>query len=154
MDAKKYLIVDAAALVVYAMVANPVFTGIPVHEWIGIGLFVLFVAHTAQHYDWIVETLRSRSSRHSWQRRANLIVDALIVIAFMVCAVSGLLVSGTVLASIGMYADGYYFWNPLHAASAKVLFALLMVHIVLHARMVLHVMRNGESKDEPSGRNE
>lgn len=153
MDAKKYLIIDIIVMVAYIVVANPAFTGIPAHEWIGLGLFLLFVVHTAQHYDWIVETLRSGFGRHSWQRRANLVVDALIVLAFMVCTVSGLLVSGTVLVSFGLYADGYYFWDPLHAASAKILFALLMVHIVLHARMVIRVLRQDDAKgeiDEPN----
>lgn len=154
MDAKKYLVIDIVVLIAYIVVANPAFTGIPVHEWIGLGLFLLFVVHTAQHYDWIVETIRSGFDRHPWQRRANLIVDGLIVLAFMVCTVSGLLVSGTVLVSFGLYADGYYFWGPLHAASAKILFALLMVHIALHARMVFRVLRQGDAKGEIDELNE
>ena len=42
----------------------------------------------------------------------------------MACAVSGIMVSGDVLRAFGWYAEGYYFWDPLHAVSAKVLLAL------------------------------
>lgn len=38
-DLKKCIIVDAAVLLIYALVANPAMTGIPVHEWLGIGVF-------------------------------------------------------------------------------------------------------------------
>ena len=47
------------------------------------------------------------------------------------CAISGLLISGTLLPSFGFFADGYYFWNPLHALSAKALLAIVVVHVVL-----------------------
>ena len=37
MDGKN-LAVDAVALAVYAVVANPAVTGIALHEWLGLGL--------------------------------------------------------------------------------------------------------------------
>lgn len=141
MDVRKVLTVDAVVLAAYLVAANPSFTGIPAHEWIGVGLFVLFVVHAAQHYDWVVETLCPSRARRPRHRAANLALDVLILLAFMVCTVSGLLTSGTVLASFGLYADGYYFWDPLHAASAKVLLALLIVHVVVHARMVAKTLK-------------
>lgn len=144
MEAKKLLVVDAVALIVYIVVANPAVTGISAHEWIGIGLFVLFLVHTAQHYDWIVETLRPGKTRIPWQRVGNLALDVLIVVTFAVCTVSGVLISGAVLPALGVYAEGYYFWDPLHAASAKMLLAMLIVHIVAHARMVLRLLKSGK----------
>ena len=50
-DAKKNLVIDILALGAYAVVANPVFTGIAVHEWAGLGLVVVFLVHTAAHVD-------------------------------------------------------------------------------------------------------
>ena len=68
-------------------------------------------------------------------------LDALLLAALAVCAVSGLLISGTVLPSFGLFADGYYFWNPLHAASAKLLLALLLVHVVAHWRWIANAAK-------------
>lgn len=143
MDAKKraVLVVDLAVLVVYLIVANPAFTGIGVHEWLGVAAFVAFAAHTAQHGDWVAEMARTAFARPSLGRTGHFVLDALIVVAFMTCTVSGVLVSGAVLPAFGLYADGYFFWDPLHAASAKVLLALLVVHVVVHWRWIAGLFR-------------
>lgn len=149
MDLKRNLVLDAAALAVYAVVASPAVTGIGMHEWIGLGLFVLFVVHVAAHGGWIADTVRAAFSRPSAARMANLVLDALIALALAVCAVSGLFVSGAVLPSFGWFAPGYFFWDPLHALSAKALLALLVVHVVAHARHVAAFIkqRKGDEAD-------
>lgn len=148
MDAKKRnaLVVDLIVLVVYLVVANPALTGIGVHEWLGIAAFVAFVAHAAQHGDWVAETARTAFARPSLGRTGHFVLDALIVVAFMTCTVSGVLVSGAVLPALGLYADGFFFWNPLHAASAKVLLALLVVHVVAHWRWIAGLFRSSRDK--------
>lgn len=148
MDAKKRnaLVVDLIVLVVYLVVANPALTGIGVHEWLGIAAFVAFVAHAAQHGDWVAETARTAFVRPSLGRTGHFVLDALIVVAFMTCTVSGVLVSGAVLPAFGLYADGFFFWDPLHAASAKVLLALLVVHVVAHWRWIAGLFRGSRDK--------
>ena len=54
----------------------------------------------------------------------------------MAVTVSGVMVSGAVLPTFGWYAQGYYFWDPLHAVSAKALMALLLVHVVVHGKWI------------------
>ncbi|MBQ9955322.1 MAG: DUF4405 domain-containing protein [Eggerthellaceae bacterium] len=148
MDLRKILIVDVVVLVVYAIAANPAVTGVGVHEWLGLGALVVIVAHTAMHFDYLAETLRHAAHRRGL-RLAKLVLDALLVLAFMACCVSGLMVSGAVLPALGLYAEGYYFWDPLHAASAKVLLALLLVHVVANWRIAAAgLKRKGNEHDE------
>ena len=135
MDGKN-LAVDAVALAVYAVVANPAVTGIALHEWLGLGLFVVFVVHAALHADWVADALRTAFSRPTLARTGNLVLDLLIVVVLMAVAVSGVMVSGAVLPTFGWYAQGYYFWDPLHAVSAKALLALLLVHVVVHGKWI------------------
>lgn len=144
MAMRKFVIVDAIALVVYVIVANPAFTGVPFHEWAGIGVFLVFLVHTAQHLDVAADMVRGSFSAKKPHRAWNVVLDVLIVVAFMVCTVSGLLISGSVLPALGLFADGYFFWNPLHAASAKLLLALLAVHVVVHLRMVFSLLKSGK----------
>ena len=133
---KRRFILDVIALAVYLVAANPALTGVPAHEWMGAGLFVVFVVHAVQHADWVAETVRALFDHPSPSRIGHFVLDALILVSFMVCTVSGLLVSGTVLQMLGLYADGYFFWDPLHAASAKLLLALIIVHIAVHWRWI------------------
>lgn len=139
---RKSLAVDVACLLVYLVAANPAVTGVGVHEWVGIGVLLAFLVHAAMHVDWAVEAVRSAVSRPSWARTGNLALDALIVVAFMAVTVSGLMVSGAVLPAFGLYAEGYYFWDPLHATSAKILLALLLVHVVVHWKWLFGFFKN------------
>lgn len=115
MDLRKTLAVDAVVLVVYALAANPAVTGVPLHEWLGMGALAVVVAHAAMHADYLLDTFLSAAHRRG-MRFAKAVLDMALVLAFMVCCVSGLMVSGEVLPALGLYAEGYYFWSPLHAA--------------------------------------
>lgn len=147
---KRNLAFNVIALALYAVAANPAITGIDLHEWLGLGLLVAFVIHCALHVDAVGEMLRSAFAHPSWSRTGNLVLDVLILVVFMVATVSGIFISGAVLPSLGLYAEGYYLWDPLHAVSAKLLLALLLVHVVVHWRWVAHVLkgRRGSAHDE------
>ena len=150
MDMKKNLIIDLVALVVYLVVANPAFTGIAVHEWLSLGVFVVFLVHVAVHFDWIVETVGTVFRNPTWAHTGNFILSILILVAFMVCMVSGLFISGSVFAAFGFYVDGYYFWDPLHAMSAKMLLALLLIHIVVHWKWFMLFIAKGKGVENGS----
>ena len=143
MDRKRLFAVDAAALAAYLAAANPALTGVAAHEWLGLGVLVVFLVHTAQHADWAASAVKGLRAG-SWGTRANLVLDALILVAFMAVTVSGVLISGAVLPAFGLYADGYYFWDPLHAIAAKALLALLLVHVVVHWRWVASFSGKGK----------
>lgn len=127
----KRLGLDACALFVFLLVANPTITGIDVHEWLGLGSLVAFVAHVAGSAVFAKEAGRKKRKR-SAATTANRLIDTIMLITMMTCVVSGLMVSGAVLQTLGLYAHGYYFWDPLHAITAKLFFALILVHLVLH----------------------
>lgn len=143
---KSAFIVDAIALVLYAVAANPSITGFSLHEWFGLAALVVFIAHSAMHADWIANAVKRAFRQPSLASTGRLALDILLTLSLVICCVSGVLESGEVLRKLGYFADGYYFWNPLHAASAKVLLALILVHIVLHVRQVVSfAKRRGSS---------
>ncbi|WP_165171292.1 DUF4405 domain-containing protein [Adlercreutzia sp. ZJ242] len=144
MDVRRLLTVDAVVLVAYVIVANPAVTGIAVHEWLGFGALAVIIVHVATHFDYLVETARS-SARRRGVRLAKLALDATLVIVLMLCCASGLMVSGAVLPTFGLYAEGYYFWDPLHAVSAKLLLALLLVHVAANGRVVVAGLKRKDS---------
>ena len=136
MDGKRLFAVDAVALAAYLAAATPALTGVAVHEWLGIGVLVVFLVHVVQHAGWVADAVRGSIRNPSLARTGNLALDALVLVVFMVVTVSGVLISGAVLPMFGLYADGYYFWDPLHAIAAKALLALLLVHVVVHWRWI------------------
>lgn len=132
---------DVAMLVVYLIAANPAVTGIPVHEYVGLGAFLVMAAH-------VVMSAGGLAGRGRW---GLLALNIVLLLSLAACAVSGVMVSGTVLPSLGLYATGYFFWDPLHALSAKVLLAALLVHVALRGPMVAAWMRRGRRAPVATG---
>lgn len=137
---KRKLLVDATVLALYVLAANPAVTGIPLHEWVGLGAMVVLVVHCASSATLLPSLLRPGAKRAG--RMGRFALDAALLVAVALCAVSGVMVSGDVLPTLGLYAEGYYFWDPLHAFAAKMLLALVLVHLVIHARMVWTAVRS------------
>jgi hypothetical protein len=141
------LTVDIAAAVIYLVAANPALTGLAVHEWISLGLVLVLLVHCAIHYDWIINTLRGHVDRAS---RANLVLDAITLIVFIACTISGVFVSRHILPTLGFVAPGYFFWNPIHALTAKALLALLLLHVIAHWRWFTSLFaRRAKNKETP-----
>ena len=65
---RRNLAIDIAALAVYLVAANPAVTGIGIHEWLGLGMLVIFFVHAAMHVDWVIEAVRGSFVRLSWAR--------------------------------------------------------------------------------------
>ncbi|MDR0500037.1 MAG: DUF4405 domain-containing protein [Coriobacteriales bacterium] len=136
------LIIDAIATVVYLLVANPLVTGLAIHEWLSLGCIVVFVVHTAIHHEWLHVTFAAIRNRAWKSNIGHLLLDSATLIVFMVATVSGLMVSRHILPAFGLVARGYFFWNPLHSISAKLLLALLLVHVVTHIPWLLGVIKS------------
>lgn len=125
------VVFDIVLLALYLAATNPALTGVPFHEYLGTGVFVLLVAH-------VVASGEGLGGRGRWAQR---VLNGALLVSLAFCVVSGAMVSGTLLPSLGFYATGYYFWGPLHALSAKVLLAALLVHIVLRTPATASVLR-------------
>lgn len=134
---RKNLAIDILIFVTYVVVSFPEITGVGLHEWLALPLCVLFVVHCIQHFDWAIDVTKGAKNGISWSRQGNLVLDVIVLVTFCVVMVSGLGISGAVLPSIGLFCSGYYLWGPLHAFSAKVLLALLLVHVVAHWRWIV-----------------
>ena len=142
---RRNLVIDFAALALYVVVMNPAWSGVDFHEWIGLVLFAAILVHCVLHADWAVDTVLGIVRGVSAARLGNLALDVLLLASLAVVMVSGILISGAVLPALGLYANGYYFWDPLHAISAKVFLAVLIVHVVAHWKWLFGFFRRGKS---------
>lgn len=97
------VIFDIVLLALYLVAANPALTGVPFHEYLGAGIFVLMVAH-------VVASGEGLGGRGRWAQR---VLNGALLVALAFCVVSGAMVSGTLLPSLGFYATGYYFLGPI-----------------------------------------
>ncbi|MGV8083922.1 MAG: DUF4405 domain-containing protein [Coriobacteriia bacterium] len=83
------------------------------------------------HWDWTVDVVRRFLGKLAVAQRWNLVIDALLFAALIVCTLSGLMVSRYVLIVLG-----YFAWKPIHSISATVLLALTLVHLAMHWKWI------------------
>lgn len=144
---KRMLVVDFSAFLTYALAALPSLTGVPAHEWFGLALLAPVFVHCAQHVDRVARALPRCVREARLRNCGRLALDAALLVALSTVFVSGLGMSGAVLQAFGLYAEGYYTWSPLHAAAAKALLALLLVHMAVHAGSLYNLLkRRGVAK--------
>ena len=81
---RSHVLFDIVVLAVYVLVANPVLMGIPLHEFLGLGAFVVIAAHVVASAD----GLGGRG------RVGQLVLNAVLLLALAACVVSGVMVAG------------------------------------------------------------
>ena len=145
MPKKRKAALDAAAAAFFAVAVLPQLTGIAAHEWLGIAALAALLVHLAARLDALAGLCRA-GGRRSFLALARVALDAALFLTLAACAVSGALVSATVLPAFGLFAPGYFVWDPLHAASAKVLLALVLVHAVSHAGKLAGFLKVRQSR--------
>ena len=103
------------------------------HEWIGIGMFVLFVIHHILNGSWIRNLLRGRYNP------VRIMQTGLVLL--ILCAMAGLMVSGIILSRHALsflpIKGGRSFASNLHMLSAYWGFVLMSVHLGFHWSMMM-----------------
>ncbi|MCI1479800.1 MAG: cytochrome b/b6 domain-containing protein [Eggerthellaceae bacterium] len=126
-----------ATIALFALSELPNVTGEPVHEWIGLACFIALAVHGVARLRVVPRSVRrghaASATRTGIPSSPHSGVGALckgMLACATICAVSGLMMSGAVLPAFGLYVpDGYFVWESVHAATAKVLLVLVIFHI-------------------------
>lgn len=131
---KKYtfLIIDLILFLAFLAANNPNLTGIPVHEWLSLGLALLVLLHLTLHWNWLVSTLSRFFKLKSNLNRLNFVVDGLFFLSMICVTLSGLMISRTVLPLLGWSISPAFGWRNLHRLSANASLILLAIHFGLH----------------------
>lgn len=121
------IIVDAAMFVLFLLLMEYHLLSSVVHEWLGISVFVLFLAHNALNYKWYAVLFKGR---YTAMRIVQTVVNFLLWIAMIGCIVSSILISGTVFA--WMNVNGAMTGRSLHLIATAWSFVLMSIHLGLH----------------------
>jgi cytochrome b561 len=135
------LIVDLAIVTGFLVSLQPHFTGMAIHEWLGVSLVGAFLLHILLHWRWLYATTSRLFSKLAWQSRINFILNLALLIAFTVIILSGILISEEALPFLGLASSRDRAWESLHKMSADVAIWIVGLHIALHWKWVLNAAR-------------
>lgn len=134
---------DLVLLVLITLDYSFRFTGLAIHEWIGLAFVITLPVHLTQHWDWVVRTTRRLRQRWRTPSRESLrwFVDLALLPVMVLCVASGILVSRSALPWLGLHPSNDPFWRGLHTTSADVTIALVALHVALSWRWALSIVR-------------
>lgn len=135
------LALDLGLFVALLVAFFPGVTGISVHEWLSLAVFIPTVLHLAVNWDWVTRTAAKVLGRLRAVSRANLVVDTLLFVATVTVMLSGMMVSQAIAAALGVTVVPSVAWHLAHAVSARVVIVVMLGHFALHWRWVLRVAR-------------
>ena len=158
MSTKNNLILDLSMFGVFLVIANPHFTGSTVHEWLAVSFSAAIITHLLSHWDWIVKIGKDFFKKLWHQSRLNFVVDTLFFITMTGSLVSGLMISQSVLATLGIQLDVNRSWRGIHSLMSNTSVVMLGIHFALHwkwltsnvTRYIVNPVRNLFPRSTPN----
>lgn len=121
-------------------VLSPIFTGIALHEWLGIAIGGAVVLHLLLHWRWTVSSLKRFFGRLSSLNRINLVLNLALFIDMVVAIFTGLMISRSALPWLGISLPGGFGWRGLHSLSSNLLLVIVALHVGIHWKWILNVI--------------
>ena len=130
---KRNLLIDAIIFFAFLIAMVPNLTGEPIHEWLSLALLATVVVHLLLHWDWIIN-VGAKFFKQLWHlSRLKFFVDIFVFLAFITVCLSGILISKTVLPTLGINACQVGMtWRSLHSLSADASLFLIGIHFALN----------------------
>lgn len=119
--------VDTAMYILFLLLMGQCVLRGAVHEWLGISAGILFLAHNVLNYKWYRSLLKGK---YHALRIVQLIVNLLLLLAMIICMVSGILVSQYVFAIRN--GNAIELGRHLHLIATAWVFILMSIHLGLH----------------------
>ena len=129
--------IDAAMTLALLLLMAYGLVGEAAHEWVGMGMFALFVAHHVLNRRWIQAVPRGR---YTPLRIVQTALAGLIFLCMVGSMISGIVLSRHVFAFLPKHG-GYELAGKLHILCAFWGFVLMSLHLGMHWNMVLTMMR-------------
>jgi hypothetical protein len=131
---------DALLLVAYTLAYSLGFTGLAVHEWLGIALGVVLLVHLTLHWDWVIRTTQ-KLLRRNGRERFIWLVNLLLLVCMTLCIASGILISEVALPALGITVPASSFWRQVHDTTATLTLILVPIHAALRWRWIVGMVR-------------
>lgn len=140
------LILDAAMTLGLLFQMGYQFWGDTAHEWVGAGMFLLFIAHHILNWKWYQALFHGR---YTPVRVFGLVVNLLVFLAMVGLMVSGVMLSREVFAFLPI-SGGMSFARLLHLGASHWGFVLMALHLGLHWKIVLGQFQQGKKGKRPA----
>ena len=131
------IIVDISMTVILLLLMAYSLVGEVAHEWLGTGMFALFVLHHVLNYKWICSLFKGRYTPYRILQTALVILALVSILGSMV---SGIVMSGHVFSFLPI-TGGQWWARTLHMLSAYWEFVFISLHLGLHWNIMMRMAK-------------
>lgn len=135
------LFLDIALTVGFLLTLKPFLTGIALHEWLGLAVGGGLIAHALLHRKWISAITCRIGCKLPWRTRVCYLLDALLLIAFGLLIITGLLISQAVLPTFGILMMPSLLLAQVHNIAAWTALGALALKLGLHTEWIINAVR-------------
>ncbi len=144
------LLLDTASFVAFLLITAPHFTGMAIHEWLGVALAGALITHLLLHWNWLVSMTRRFFSAATWRARINYVLNALLFVCFTVALFTGLMISEVALPLFGIQLGHDRLWEQLHRLVSDACVILIGLHLALHWSWIVNTTRRLVRRSRPA----
>lgn len=131
------IIVDIAMTATLLLLMTYELIGQEMHEWLGVGMFMMFVLHHILNWKWSQNLLKGK---YTVFRVAQTVLIVLVLFSMMGSMISGIILSKHVLSFLPI-KGGRSFARNLHMLSGYWGFVLMSLHLGFHWSMIVGISR-------------
>lgn len=139
------LAVDIVIFLFFLVVEAPKFSGLPVHEWLGIAIGAGVLTHVLLHWSWIIEISRRLFGKAQTIARINYVLNLLLFLAIVTIIFTGLMISETVMPLLGITVAKNNLWRGVHTTAANLFILLVALHVALHWQWFVNLVRRSNN---------
>ena len=129
---KTDLMVDVAIFAAFLITTAPKFSGMAVHEWLGVAFGAGILTHLLLHWQWIVGITKKFFGRVQAMARINYLLNLALFADVVTLIFSGLAISKVAMPALGVQLAEGGIWKMLHHTTADAAVMLLGLHVALH----------------------
>ncbi len=141
MQTKKW-IVDLGLFTGFVIAFLMDITGLAFHQWLGILVGVIAVYHLISHWVWVKNVGGRFMNNTSWHSRGLFLLDAAIMVGFIIIILSGVVMS----TWLNLWLTNYSVWRDVHIIASIDTLLLVVFKVSLHGQWILRTMRQMFSK--------
>ena len=132
---------DIALFIAFIVDMNVRFTGISIHEWLGIALGIALIYHLLLHYNWIVAITKRIFSRLPGVERLRYVLDIALFIDMVILVATGIWISESALPLLGITVVPSFLWRQLHHLTADLVIWMIGLHLALSWKWIVNTFK-------------
>ena len=128
---------DLALTVLFVIEMEVYFTGLALHELIGLLFAVLLTIHVVLHWKWVVSLTRTFFKKLLHESRLNYVLNVALFVDLLVVTLSGLVIARTLGYAVSLSTEAMSNWLFIHVVSSHLSLILIALHVALHWKWIV-----------------